>query len=518
MIADYVRIMRMVRPDVIVTMRPDGEGGGQHHQAQARITGEAFRLAADPAKFPEQFADGLRPWQPRKLYYTERFGFRGEPAPTAGAPLLAVSNDVYDPLLGQTYVEIGGEARSNHKCQGMGQLLPLPGPQSMQYRLGDSALPGGAAAPDRGLFDGVDTTIPGLARFLKGQAPEALRDGLAAIARAGENAQKAFGGPGEAEAGGDGDTAAWPRASAATRNTTAAVVPPLAAGLAAVRSLRGQLAALLPKDDQARFEIDFRLATKEDEFQKALVFAEGIRVDVLADDGLVFGGQPVKTTTIVANRGGAGVGVKRVSLAGFDKDSGCTPGEIKPAGVYRCESNVKVPGDARPSTPYWRPLPDAARYEFDKDVPFGAPFRPTPFRARLDLTIGGADVTIDTPVEYRYEGTIFTGEKRMELLVVPRYSVSLTPDIAIIPSVAVKAAPARPAVSKRGEVGSPGFRSRAAGDGDQRQQGPVEGGGLAAGAGRLDRAARLDGGAVRARRRSGHGPVHGGAGGDGDTR
>ena len=35
---------------------------------------------------------------------------------------------VYDPLLGRTYSEIGTEARSMHKCQGMAQLLALAGP------------------------------------------------------------------------------------------------------------------------------------------------------------------------------------------------------------------------------------------------------------------------------------------------------------------------------------------------------------------------------------------------------
>ena len=38
-LGDYVRLIRMTRPDVIITMRPDGMGGGQHHQASARIRG-----------------------------------------------------------------------------------------------------------------------------------------------------------------------------------------------------------------------------------------------------------------------------------------------------------------------------------------------------------------------------------------------------------------------------------------------------------------------------------------------
>ena len=83
-LSDYVRMIRTLRPDVVLTMRPDGQGGGEHHQAQARITGEAFRAAADPARFPEQIREGLRPWQARKLYYTGSYGFRGEPPPPYG--------------------------------------------------------------------------------------------------------------------------------------------------------------------------------------------------------------------------------------------------------------------------------------------------------------------------------------------------------------------------------------------------------------------------------------------------
>ena len=83
-LADYVRMIRTIRPDVIVTMRPEGEMGGAHHQAQAKITGEAFRLAADPTAFPEQIKEGLRPWQPAKLYYQESFSTADNAARTPG--------------------------------------------------------------------------------------------------------------------------------------------------------------------------------------------------------------------------------------------------------------------------------------------------------------------------------------------------------------------------------------------------------------------------------------------------
>ncbi len=75
-LGDYVRHIRTIRPDVIVGFVFDGDGGGQHHQASSRLTLEAFRAAADPAKFPEQIKEGLRPWQPKKFYYTAGFGGR----------------------------------------------------------------------------------------------------------------------------------------------------------------------------------------------------------------------------------------------------------------------------------------------------------------------------------------------------------------------------------------------------------------------------------------------------------
>ena len=79
-LGDFVRMIRTIRPDVIVGFAFDGDGGGQHHQTSSHLTLEAFRAAADPAAFPDQMAkDGLRPWQAKKFYYTAGFGGPGGP-------------------------------------------------------------------------------------------------------------------------------------------------------------------------------------------------------------------------------------------------------------------------------------------------------------------------------------------------------------------------------------------------------------------------------------------------------
>ena len=76
-VGDFVRHIRATRPDVIVGFLCSGTGGGQHHQAVARLTNEAFRAAADPNRFPEQIKEGLRPWQAARVFCTDISSFAG---------------------------------------------------------------------------------------------------------------------------------------------------------------------------------------------------------------------------------------------------------------------------------------------------------------------------------------------------------------------------------------------------------------------------------------------------------
>ncbi len=78
-----VRLVRLTRPDVIITWIPDYVDGENHgdHQASAVIATEAFDLAGNPTVFPAQVAaprnyesygnltEGLQPWQAEKLYF-----------------------------------------------------------------------------------------------------------------------------------------------------------------------------------------------------------------------------------------------------------------------------------------------------------------------------------------------------------------------------------------------------------------------------------------------------------------
>ncbi len=411
-LGDEVRMIRTIRPDVVTAMSTAGTGGGLHHQASAQLVEEAFGLAADPAQFPEQVAAGLHPWQPKKLYFMTGYGFGDGPGP---GPLVSVDLAGFDPLLGRTFAEVGAEERSMHKCQGMGQLLALPGPASTRYRLVACVLPGGLARTDTGLFDGIDTSILGLAAYAGASPPAPLTAGLAEISGQAATALTAF------EQGGDQSAA-----------------PAIFAGLAAVRRLRGTMGAI-GLDDTVRFEIDSRLEREERLFERTATLAYGMQFEALADDGLVVAGQPVTLSFVVANHGPVGVGVREVAVEGFDRADRCTAGAAQPDRVYTCTVHATVPAGAPPTTVSWTRAAGADRYEFAPDVPFGVPFRPTPFRVRFTIEFPEGQVIVDRPIEYRYQGNIFSGEKRMELTVVPTVSVTVDPAIAIVPAGAVAA-------------------------------------------------------------------------------
>src|SRR3954462_12419897 len=78
-VGDYVRHIRTIRPDVIVGFLCGGQAGGLHHQASAALTREAFRAAADPAQYPEQIKEGLRPWQATRYFCTDENSFAPQP-------------------------------------------------------------------------------------------------------------------------------------------------------------------------------------------------------------------------------------------------------------------------------------------------------------------------------------------------------------------------------------------------------------------------------------------------------
>jgi LmbE family N-acetylglucosaminyl deacetylase len=179
---DMVRVIRALRPDVLIARFSGTENDGHgHHQASAILTREAFRAAGDPNRFPEQIKEGLQPWQPKKLYIGNVCGFGANTCPDENWTV-KLNTGEEDPVLGMSYVQFAIEGLRHQQSQGLSDLKIPAGPRYAFYKLVESVLPNtkDASGHEKDFFDGIDTSLPGLAARLGDQLPW-LRPELAKI-------------------------------------------------------------------------------------------------------------------------------------------------------------------------------------------------------------------------------------------------------------------------------------------------------------------------------------------------
>ena len=171
-LGDIVRVIRQFHPDVLVARFSGTERDGHgHHQASAILTREAFRAAADPKRFPEQIAEGLQPWQAKKLYIGNVCGF-GAMTCDADKYTVKLNTGKVDPVLGMSYVQFAIKGLRHQESQGLANVSVPAGDRFTYYKLVD-AVPESlmTAAKDKDghetdFFDGIDTSLPGLATRL----------------------------------------------------------------------------------------------------------------------------------------------------------------------------------------------------------------------------------------------------------------------------------------------------------------------------------------------------------------
>lgn len=147
-LADVVWVIRKFKPDIIITRFPTtGEGGHGHHTASAILAGEAFDIAGDATKYPEQLKY-VTVWQPKRLLWNT-FNFGGNN--TTNENQFKIDCGVYNPVLGKSYGEIAAESRSRHKSQGFG--VSAQRGKSLEYF---TTIKG--EKPENDFMDGVDSS------------------------------------------------------------------------------------------------------------------------------------------------------------------------------------------------------------------------------------------------------------------------------------------------------------------------------------------------------------------------
>ena len=456
---DVVYVVRKFRPHVIVSVfsGTPRDGHGQHQLAGIAAR-EAFAAAADPDRFPELAAHGVTPWQPAKLYHSNRFISRGA--------TVSVPTGTFDPVLGRSHFQLAMESRSQHRSQDMGSGQSM-GPRSSSLRLEASVVDG---IEDDGIFAGVDTTLIGqlgtplpagwpvdteqrLARYRAALA--AAAEGLSAnrpdgaVAGLAEAAVILRGlldeGPGGADPGAGATGGAEPR-DAEPRGAEPG--GPLMAGAAPAEGLR---------------VLERRLAQVSD----AILAAAGIVTDARVGRNTLTPGESVTVDVTVWNGGAfdlANVAPELVLPPGwtatptdepapsasrspfFRQQAPPTPvdGTIAAGDIGRWSWRVAIPPDAAASVPYYlREERDGALHRWPADGDLWAlPFDPAPIGARvaMELAGGGPGALVLTAARTaEYVGVDqAAGEYREPVLVMPALNVEVDPPWMVWPSGAVE--------------------------------------------------------------------------------
>jgi LmbE family N-acetylglucosaminyl deacetylase len=440
-LGDMVRVIRTFRPDVVVARFSGTERDGHgHHQASSILTKEAFRAAADPKRFPEQIAEGLQPWQAKKLYTGNVCGFGATSCEDAKWTIrLNTGERSLD--LGESYVQFAMEGLRHQLSQGSANWTVDPGDRFTFYKLVDSIEPAklDKDGHEKDFFDGIDTSLPGLAarlgaeeakvpqlrpeliiieslvaiagKLAAGEAPTETAPTLSGVLTHIERAEKQVS-ESNLNTVAKSDLLAQlgdKRAQAETAlnealNVTleAAVVSDAASNSAAAKEAPKETDALTTVSPSQEFlvAVDFHNGSKD------RLFVDGLKIEV-----------PKGWSTISDK-------AERVAL--------------KPGASEHVVFRLSVPKDASYTRPYWhRDDPDTESVnQIDEPKYATLPFPPAVLRARVEYSIAGASGTLG---KNRIGTTVVTRflddagkESARPVAVVPAFSVALEPGTQVI--------------------------------------------------------------------------------------
>ena len=167
---DVVRVIRMdAAVDRHLTFPRQCARRPRQSFSRGPAVAAGLRSRRRPEPFPEQIAEGLRPWSPLKVYIG---GVREDENWT-----LRIDSGEYSPWLGDSYANIASLGLSFQRSQNGGRYVPAAGPIYSYYTRTASRV----TAPDKedSIFDGIDTSYAGLFKMLGRTAPAGVDSALA---------------------------------------------------------------------------------------------------------------------------------------------------------------------------------------------------------------------------------------------------------------------------------------------------------------------------------------------------
>jgi LmbE family N-acetylglucosaminyl deacetylase len=449
-LGDVVRVIRTFRPDVLIARfsgtQRDGHG---HHQASAILTKEAFRAATDPNRFPEQIKEGLQPWQPKKLYIGNVCGF-GASSCDAGNYTIKLNTGKEDPLLGESYVQFAIEGLRHQRSQALGGVSIPKGDRFAYYKLVDSVVesPKDKDGHEQDFFDGLDTTLPGLASRLGDEEKKVpwLRGELTSISadikRAADRSES------------DPSSAAEPLSKAVQQLDS--TIDRLRESKVENSAQKSVLEVLESKRHQAEVAANLALGLSFSATVASRTDGNSIpqNKDALT---LLSPGQTFQVTAKLHNGSDRWLIVHRASMEGYEdwvKEADAGEMTIGPRQDYYANFALKVPAQAAATRPYWhRNNPEIeALNTIDDEMYTTLPLPPSPLQVHLYYEIvegrrhspvpdllrrGGAKEATTGEISARVFVPFIdeAGERcKTPVAVAPAFSVSLEPGEQVLPA------------------------------------------------------------------------------------
>ncbi len=410
-LCDAVKAIREFRPLVVISRfsGTPADGHGQHQYA-GYISPVAVKAAADST----QCENSGMTWQVLKFYVEQ--GFRDNSEPT-----LKINTGIYDSLLGRSYTEIALEGRSLHRTQAQG-ILELKGDRFSGLNLKESNVP--KIENEKGIFDGINTTISGVSKIFGVSENDALNKQFEEFQRVNEKALKQI--------------------SLSSPNE---ILPTLIRALDLVNIIRSSISLSITPENSGnylvkQYELKNFLDQKEAIIKAAIRISSGIQIDALSSKETVSPSEDFLASVKIFYPNESNIKITEIKLNAPQDwqvtDVAAPTNDSGNSGFFRENSkeakffSVNLPVNAKLTQPYFLEKPrDVSLYQFGDDKNQTLPFQRPLVTAQVTAEINDTKVTFDQAVEYRYADDI-RGEIRREINVVPKISLEFDREFVLV--------------------------------------------------------------------------------------
>ncbi len=374
-LADIVWVIRKFQPDIIINRFPgDARAGHGNHSGSAILSQEAFVAAADPSQFPEQLKLGVKVWQAKRLLWNT-FNFGG--ANTTSDNQLKIDAGVYNSLIGKSYGEIGGEARSLHKSQGEGRPR-RKGPVYEYF----TTLAGDSAKKD--LMDGIVTDwarIPNNGTLIQQKIDQIIKSYQF------EHPEKS--------------------------------VDYLVSLYQMIQGINNH---------------EIWWYKKKQEIEDLIIACSGVFVEASTDVEYAVPGEKLNVVFFVNKRNNVGLELDQVLLNSTSDILYDSTLHFKPLlnNNYSFNKSFIVPSSTPVSQPYWlnKPLDGIGNFVIENQQMVGKAESEAALNAKFIFTMNGISFTVDRPVQYKYVDPV-RGEVYQPLTVIAPIVISLDKQVLL---------------------------------------------------------------------------------------